>query len=70
MTTGSSAVSADPVQVAVRSIHAMADGDRAEFDLLYHPRAVDRENPVQPPSSRVLGVVPREHAGVGPRRSR
>jgi predicted ester cyclase len=55
MTTSSSAVSADPIPVAVRSIHAMADGDRADFDLLYHPRAVDRENPVQPPSSRVPG---------------
>ena len=51
----SAAVSADPVSVAVRSIHAMADGDRADFDPLYHPLAVDRENPVQPPSSRVPG---------------
>ena len=45
----------DPVSVVVRSIHAMASGDRAEFDPLYHPRAVDRENRVQPPSSRVPG---------------
>ena len=51
----SAAVSADPVSVAVRSIHAMADGDRADFDPLYHPLAVDRENPIQPPSSRVPG---------------
>jgi predicted ester cyclase len=51
----SSAVSLDPVSVAVRSIHTMADGDRAEFDHLYSPRAVDRENDVQPPSSRVPG---------------
>ena len=51
----SAAVSADPVSVAVRSIHAMADGDRADFDLLYHPSAVDRENQVQPPSSRAPG---------------
>ena len=55
MTTSSSAVSADPVSVAVRSIHAMAGGDQADFDLLYHPRAVDRENPVQPSTSRVPG---------------
>ena len=55
MTTGSPAVSADPIPIAVRSIHAMADGDRADFDFLYHPRAVDRENQVQPPSSRVPG---------------
>jgi len=50
-----STVSADPVSVAVRSIHNMADGDRADFDPLYHPDAVDRENRVQPPSSRVPG---------------
>lgn len=55
MTANSSAVPADPISVAVRSIHAMADGDRADFDLLYHPRAVDQENRVQPPSSRVPG---------------
>ena len=53
--SSSAAVSADPIAVAVRSIHAMADGDRADFDLLYHPRAIDRENRVQPPSSRVPG---------------
>lgn len=51
----SAAVSADPITVAVRSIHAMADGQRADFDPLYDPRAVDRENRVQPPSSRVPG---------------
>jgi predicted ester cyclase len=55
MTATSPAVSADPVSVAVRSIHAMADADRAGFDPLYHPRAADRENPVQPPSSRIPG---------------
>src|SRR6516164_4994463 len=55
MTASSSAVSADPASLAVRSIHAMADGDRADFDFLYHPRATDRENQVQPPSSRVPG---------------
>ena len=55
MTATSSAVSADPISVAVRSIHAMAAGDQADFDPLYHPRAVDRENQVQPPSSRVPG---------------
>ena len=55
MTATSSAVSTDPVSVAVRSIHAIAAGDRADFDPLYRPRAVDRENQVQPPSSRVPG---------------
>jgi predicted ester cyclase len=51
----SAAVAADPVSVVVRSIHAMAAGDRAEFDSLYHPGAADRENTIQPPSSRVAG---------------
>jgi predicted ester cyclase len=50
-------VSTDPAAIAARSIHAMAGGDRADFDALYHPRAVDRENPVQPPSSRVAGPL-------------
>jgi predicted ester cyclase len=53
--TSSSVVAADPASVAVRSIHTMADGDRAAFEPLYHPSAVDRENRVQPPSSRVPG---------------
>lgn len=55
--SSASTVAADPVSVVVRSIHAMAAGDRAEFDPLYHPRAVDRENKVQPPSSRVPGAA-------------
>jgi len=55
MTASSSpAVSADPIAVAVRSCHAMADGDRAEFDLLFHPRAASRETG-RPPSARVPG---------------
>jgi predicted ester cyclase len=53
--SASSAVSADSVDVAVRSIHAMAEGDRAAFEPLYSADAVDRENRVQPPSSRVPG---------------
>ena len=43
------------VAVAVRSIHAMAQGQRADFDSLYHPGAADHENAVQPPASRVAG---------------
>jgi len=43
------------VAVAVRSIHAMAQGQRTDFDSLYHPGATDHENPVQPPASRVAG---------------
>ena len=55
MNTSPSALSADAIAVAVRSIHTMAHGDRTAFDPLYHRRAVDRENAVQPPTSRVRG---------------
>lgn len=48
-------VSADPATLVVRSINAMASGDRDEFAALYHPTALDRENDVQPPGSRVPG---------------
>ena len=47
----STGLSSQLVSVAVRSIHAMASGERAEFDALYHPSATDRENHIQPPSS-------------------
>jgi predicted ester cyclase len=55
MATDTAFISRDAKSVAVRSILAMAEGERAEFDPLYHPDAVDRENRVQPPSSRVAG---------------
>ena len=55
ISSSAAAVSAGPASVAVASIHAMASGDRAEFGPLYHPRATDRENRIQPPSSRVQG---------------
>jgi predicted ester cyclase len=55
MTISSSDVSAGLASVAVRSIHAMASGTRAEFGPLYHPEAFDHENRIQPPSSRVPG---------------
>jgi len=47
--------SADPVGVAIRSLRTMATGGRSEFDVVFHPDAVNRENKVQPPSSRVPG---------------
>ena len=48
--------SADPVvAVAIRSLHTMATGDRSDFDAVFHPDAANRENKVQPPSSRVPG---------------
>lgn len=45
----------DPISVAVTSIHRMAEGDRDDFDPLYAAQAVDQENRIQPPSSRVTG---------------
>jgi predicted ester cyclase len=56
-TTPSAIESTDLIAVAVRSIHTMADGTRADFDPLYNPGAIDRENRVQPPSSRVPGAA-------------
>lgn len=51
----STPVSVDPIVVAVRSIRAMADGDLADFEALFHSSAADLENRVQPPPSRVPG---------------
>jgi predicted ester cyclase len=45
----------DVIAVAVRSIHTMASGARSDFDDVTHDDAVDRENRIQPPSSRVRG---------------
>ena len=42
--------SADPVAVAIRSLHTMATGGRSDFDAVFHPDAVNRENKLQPPS--------------------
>ena len=41
--------------LAVRALHAMADGDLAGFRALYHPQAADHEQRMQPPASRVAG---------------
>jgi predicted ester cyclase len=46
---------ADPIAVAIRSIHTMASGRRADFDEVAHPDSTDLENKIQPPSSRVRG---------------
>jgi predicted ester cyclase len=51
----SALVSTDTKDIAERSIHIMANGTRADFNALIHSRAIDRENTVQPPSSRVAG---------------
>jgi predicted ester cyclase len=55
MGVSSTDLTGDQKAVAVRSILAMAGGSRAEFEPLYQPDAIDRENMVQPPSSRVRG---------------
>jgi predicted ester cyclase len=41
--------------IAVRSILIMADGDRADFDAVIHPAAVNREDDVEPPDCRIGG---------------
>ncbi|GAB2685845.1 ester cyclase [Kribbella swartbergensis] len=41
--------------LAVRAIRIMADGDRADFDAVVHPDAVNREDDVEPPECRVGG---------------
>jgi predicted ester cyclase len=41
--------------VATRSILIMADGERSDFDELIHPRAVNREDNVEPPECRIGG---------------
>jgi predicted ester cyclase len=41
--------------IAVRSILIMADGERADFDELIHPDAMNREGRIEPPECRVGG---------------
>lgn len=55
MSADPTAAPTDAKSIVVRSIHIMASGGRADFDAVLHPQAVDHENKVQPPSSRVAG---------------
>lgn len=41
--------------LAARSIRIMADGERADFDALIHPGAVNREGEIEPPGCRTGG---------------
>ncbi|MEV5960940.1 ester cyclase [Kribbella sp. NPDC051952] len=41
--------------IAVRALQIMADGDRADFDALVHPAAINREDEVEPPNCRAGG---------------
>ncbi|GAB2593339.1 ester cyclase [Kribbella endophytica] len=50
-----STVSSESRALAVRSILMMADGDRATFDQVVHPAAVNREDNVEPPAARTPG---------------
>ncbi|ONI72007.1 hypothetical protein BWI15_18090 [Kribbella sp. ALI-6-A] len=50
-----STVASDPRALAVRSILMMADGDRATFDEVVHPAAVNREDKAEPPAARTSG---------------
>ncbi|MFD7153540.1 ester cyclase [Kribbella sp. NPDC059898] len=42
-------------EIAVRGIQLMADGERADFDELIHPDAVNQEGRAEPPECRVGG---------------
>ncbi|MEU8895867.1 ester cyclase [Nocardia sp. NPDC048505] len=41
--------------VAIRSVHLMATGTRAEFDAIIHPDATNREAAAEPPDTRGSG---------------
>ncbi|BAH55632.1 MULTISPECIES: ester cyclase [Rhodococcus] len=45
----------DITSVAVRCMEMMADGDRATFEELVHPDAINRESRTEPPDTRVIG---------------
>ncbi|GAB4587201.1 ester cyclase [Nocardia sp. IFM 10818] len=41
--------------LAIRSVHLMAAGDRADFDAIIHPDATNREGRTEPPAARGRG---------------
>jgi predicted ester cyclase len=41
--------------LCVRSVHLMTEGTRPEFELVYHPEAVNREAAIEPPAARQPG---------------
>ncbi|MEV6279815.1 ester cyclase [Nocardia sp. NPDC051832] len=41
--------------LAIRSVHIMADGTRADFDAIIHPEATNREAKGEPPATRGQG---------------
>lgn len=44
-----------PSEVAIRSVHAMSDGDLTTFSRLVHPDATNRESVAEPPDCRGSG---------------
>ncbi|MFB8277748.1 ester cyclase [Nocardia colli] len=42
-------------ELAIRSVHIMAGGERAEFDEVIHPDATNREAKAEPPAARGRG---------------
>jgi predicted ester cyclase len=48
-------VTDDPTAVCVRSIHIMATGDRADFEDVIHPEAVNRDASAEPRTARGHG---------------
>ncbi|MFB7719057.1 ester cyclase [Nocardia sp. NPDC056100] len=41
--------------LAIRSVHIMSDGERADFDAIIHPEATNREAKAEPPAARGRG---------------
>ncbi|WP_067574124.1 ester cyclase [Nocardia acidivorans] len=41
--------------LAIRSVHLMAEGERADFDAIIHPDAINREAKSEPPAARDRG---------------
>lgn len=41
--------------LAIRSVRIMADGERADFDAIIHPEAINREGKSEPPATRGRG---------------
>ncbi|MEU0544038.1 ester cyclase [Nocardia sp. NPDC005978] len=41
--------------LAIRSVHLMSEGERADFDAIIHPDAINREGKSEPPATRGRG---------------
>ena len=45
----------DTTELCINSMHAMASGDRSDFDRFYAPTAINREAGDEPPATRTSG---------------